>query len=140
MHLVHQNLDDDSIAVVSVLFNSGAVTSAAADLLDSLLNYIDVVNGTVAPVVTKAIDIEPVLATASGFYSYNGYVIMSPFALSKRALIHVCCCAGTATNIYFPRRSLTTPPCTEGVTWLVQATQVEIREDQVARIFEQVLV
>lgn len=95
MHLVHQNAEDQSLAVVGVMLTAGAENSAFQPVWDNL--PAEEVTEQMTEAQVNAADLLPAVQTT---YRYSG--------------------------------SLTTPPCSEGVSWFVMTEPVELSAEQLA--------
>jgi carbonic anhydrase len=98
-HLVHSD-SDGHVAVVAILFKSGAPNP----LLETLWKNIPREKDKTVEISTVSVNVEELLPSQHGYYSYNG--------------------------------SLTTPPCTEGVTWYVLKAISTLSDEQLAAIMK----
>lgn len=95
MHLEHRSVDN-KLAILSILFNTGAANKVLADVFDHI-------PGDVGAQAPDALSFDPskILPSRRSYYTYKG--------------------------------SQTTPPCAEGVTWLVMQNQLEISMSQLKK-------
>jgi carbonic anhydrase len=96
-HLVHADTDGH-LAVVAILFMAGD----SNPLLETLWKNIPPEKDKTVEVSTISVNVEDLLPSQHGYYTYNG--------------------------------SLTTPPCTEGVTWYVLKFTSSLSNEQLAII------
>ncbi len=95
MHLVHQS-DDESLAVVSVLFEEGETPNAN---FDKIIAHIPNQKGDSKHVTDTELNINTVVPSEQPAYHYSG--------------------------------SLTTPPCSEDVQWLVMKNTISLTPEQI---------
>ncbi|WP_199783042.1 carbonic anhydrase family protein, partial [Cronobacter sakazakii] len=100
MHLVHKNAAGE-IAVVAVMFKTGAANAELAKLWQALPDHADA-----SQPLKAAIDINKLLPKDKTYYRFSG--------------------------------SLTTPPCSEGVSWLVLKHPLTLSAEQLNQ-FKQVM-
>lgn len=93
LHLVHEGADG-SLAVVGVLIEEGAASTALAPVFDAMPAEADSTHDLADP-----LDLEAILPAKRRYYRYSG--------------------------------SLTTPPCTQGVTWLVLRRPITLSPGQI---------
>ncbi len=98
-HLVHKNAQDQ-LAVVSVLFDSGAANT----LIDKVWTYMPLDVNDQVNMPAGMLDMNELLPRDQRYYQFIG--------------------------------SLTTPPCTEGVLWMVLKQSVQISKEQL-KLFQQ---
>uniref|UniRef100_UPI00333F521A carbonic anhydrase n=1 Tax=Castellaniella defragrans TaxID=75697 RepID=UPI00333F521A len=94
MHLVHQR-EDGALAVIGVLFKSGAYNPA----LDRVFSHLPAAKGEPQTFANVAVNINDLLPKDRHYYRLMG--------------------------------SLTTPPCSEGVSWFVMQAPVTASEKQI---------
>ena len=108
MHLVHES-EEGNLAVVGVLIESGRHHPAFDPVWDHLPS---------TPLETKRIE--------NGTIDLNSLLMLSPDGQRLDEAVRA------FPSTYRYNGSLTTPPCSEGVKWIMLTTPVEMSESQIA--------
>ena len=109
LHLVHKN-EDGSLAVVGVLIETGSHN----DAYDPVWAHLPAVPG------------EPQRVTVDKHFPLDPRALVSPDRQIEDVVPQ------SFPNYYRYDGSLTTPPCSEDVTWIVLTTPIEMSETQIA--------